>query len=120
MASWLASRLAGQRRACFTKLGRPELAEPALKEALTLQLSTRRRGLVVSDLALVAIHRHEIEEACDHGERVIELIRSGASGVITRRLNDLGSRLAPFAYLTAVKQLIDLGSHTSIHGEAIA
>src|SRR5215469_3577292 len=51
------SRLAEQRGACFVKLERPELAEPALQEALRYDLSTRRRGLVLADLALVALQR---------------------------------------------------------------
>jgi transcriptional regulator with XRE-family HTH domain/tetratricopeptide (TPR) repeat protein len=101
------SRLAEQRGACFTRLERPELAEPALREALTLDLSARRRGLVVSDLALVALQRHEIEESCGYGEMTIEIARNCPSGIIKRRLADLGSRVAPFTYLPCVKQFTD-------------
>ncbi len=100
------SRLAEQRGACFTKLERPELAEPALHEALGLDLSERRRGLVLVDLALVALQRHEIDEACGYGEQAIEIARRGASGVIKRRLLDLRKRLDPFSYSPYVKRFI--------------
>jgi tetratricopeptide (TPR) repeat protein/transcriptional regulator with XRE-family HTH domain len=100
------SRLAEQRGACFTKLERPELAQPALQEALRLDLSARRRGLVLADLALVALQRHEIDEACGYGEQAIEIAKRGASGVIKRRLVDLRTRLDPFGYTPAVKHFI--------------
>jgi tetratricopeptide (TPR) repeat protein len=100
------SRLAEQRGARFTKLERPELAEPALQEALRLDLSARRRGLVLADLAVVALQRREIDEACSYGEQAIEIARRGASGVIRRRLLDLRVRLEPFSYSSSVPHFI--------------
>jgi len=97
------SRLAEQRGACFAKLERPELAEPPLQEALQGDLSTRRRGLVLADLALVALQRHEIDEACSYAEQAIEIARDGSSGVIKRRLLDIRRKLGPFDFSPSVK-----------------
>jgi tetratricopeptide (TPR) repeat protein len=98
------SRLAEQSGSCFARLQRPDMAEPALKEAMTLGLSARRRGLVLADLALVALQRDEIEEACSYGEAAAEIARLSASGVVTGRALDLSRQLSQFASLAAVKR----------------
>ena len=97
------SRLAEQRGACFAKLEQPELAEPPLQEALQRDLSTRRRGLVLADLALVALQCHEIDKACSYAEQAIEIARDGPSGVVKRRLLDIHRKLGPFDYSPSVK-----------------
>jgi hypothetical protein len=101
------SRLAEQRGSCFTRLHRPDLAEPALREALCLDLSERRRGLVLADLAVLAVRQGSIEEACSWGHATIDIADRGHSGVIKRRLTDLQVRLAPFADVAEVRQFTD-------------
>jgi tetratricopeptide (TPR) repeat protein len=97
------SRLAEQRGSCFTRLHRPDLAEPALREALSLDLSDRRRGLVLADLAVLAVRQGHIDEACSWGHAIIDIADRGHSGVIKRRLTDLQGRLAPFADVAEVR-----------------
>ena len=101
------SRLAEQRGSCFTRLHRPDLAEPALREALSLDLSDRRRGLVQADLAILAVRQGQIDEACSWGHATIDIADRGHSGVIKRRLTDLRARLAPFAGAAEVRQFTD-------------
>jgi tetratricopeptide (TPR) repeat protein len=101
------SRLAEQRGSCFTRLHRPDLAESALREALSLDLSDRRRGLVLADLAVLALRQGHIDEACSWGQATIDIANRGRSGVIKRRLADLQARLAPFADVAEVRHFTD-------------
>jgi hypothetical protein len=67
------SRLAEERGTCFARLGRIDLAESAMTEALTMKLSMRRRGSVLTDLALLGAQRHDADQivgyAGDSGNR---------------------------------------------------
>jgi len=83
------------------------MAEPALREAIAQDLSARRRGLVLCDMALVALRRGELEEACAHGEAAAEIATAGASGVVRRRLLDLGRRLSSFEEVGAVYRFME-------------
>jgi tetratricopeptide (TPR) repeat protein len=101
------SRLAEQRGSCFARLGRPDLAEPALRDAMTQGLSARRRGLVLCDLAQVALRRGEVDQACVYGESAAEIASAGASGVVRRRLLELRRRLGPYEDVRAVGRFVE-------------
>lgn len=99
--TWLrfdGTRLPEERGGCFVKLERPDLAEPVLQEALAqLPTSTRRRGIVLTDLGLVAVQQGDIERACNYGHQVVEIAKQGTSGVLKKGLHRLQSQLEPFA-----------------------
>lgn len=87
------SRLAEQRGACYTRLGRFDLAETALTDALTQRLSSRRRGSVLTDLALLGVERGDVEQALRYGNAAYELAEHTGSGWIGRKLQDVQTRL---------------------------
>lgn len=100
------TRILEESGACFVKLGQADLAEPVLQEALQLHLlPTRRRGMVLSDLAQVAVMSGDVERACTMGNEVIQIVQLGSSGVLKSGLAVLQARLAPFSKNNAVKSL---------------
>lgn len=105
--TWLrfdGARIPEERGACFVKLGKADLAEPALQEALGSHPSpTRRRGMVLSDLALVSVMSGDIERACTLGNEVIQIVQLLSSGVLKSGLTVLQTQLIPFRKNPAVK-----------------
>lgn len=99
-------RLPEQRGACFVRLGQPDLAESALQEALVqLPTLTRRRGMVLTDLALASLQHREVEHACAYATEVVEIAMLGSSGVLRKGLHVLRTQLEPFERTDAVKRL---------------
>jgi hypothetical protein len=84
------SRLAKERGACYVELRRPDLAETALMAALAGRLSPRRRGVVLTDLALLGVQRRDAGQVSAHAAAALEVARQTGSGVIERKL--LGCR----------------------------
>jgi transcriptional regulator with XRE-family HTH domain len=107
--TWLrfdGERILEERGSCFVKLGQADLAEPVLQDALQLHPhATRRRGMVLTDLALAAGMRGEMERACALGNEVIQIAQLGSSGVLKKGLHVLQTQLSPFATSNAVKDL---------------
>jgi len=107
--AWLrfdGARLPEERGACFVKLRQPDLAEPALLEALKLQSEpTRRRGMILTDLALVALQRDNVEQACTYGDEIVGIVRQGASGVLKKGLQTLQGQLKSFKGASVGKRL---------------
>jgi hypothetical protein len=99
------SRLAEERGTCFVALRRPDLAEAALTTALAQHLSTRRRGSVLVDLALIGVQRRDVDLLVTHAESALDLAKQTGSGVIARRLQGLQTQLAPMLGGTRVHRL---------------
>jgi transcriptional regulator with XRE-family HTH domain len=100
-SGWLrfdGSRLAEERGTCYIALGKPELAETALNEALSQGVSLRRRGSVLSDLAMLGIQRRDTEQVVHYGGLAIELAeQTGSRGYIGRKLQSLQEQLVPLS-----------------------
>ena len=96
-----------QFRAAFAAqhVGRPDLAEAALTSALAQHLSTRRRGSVLVDLALIGVQRRDSDRLITHADAALDLARQTGSGVIGRRLRGLQAQLAPLLDDTKVRHL---------------
>lgn len=90
------SRLAEARGGCYVELRRTDLAEAALADALSRGLSMRRRGSVLTDLALVGVQRRDPHRLVMYADAALDLARQTGSGVIGRRLKGLQMHLAPF------------------------
>lgn len=90
------SRLAEERGACYVELRRPDLAEAALTDALSQILPMRRRGCVLTDLAMIGVQRRDPDQLSTYADAALNLARQTKSGVIGRRLQDLQPHLAPF------------------------
>ncbi|MFE4537709.1 transcriptional regulator [Streptomyces scopuliridis] len=89
------SRLPEERGACYLQLERPDLAEDALTAALAQPLSLRRRAAVLSDLAVLGVHRRDAGQVVHYAETVISLADQSNSGFIAKKLDGLRGRLAP-------------------------
>ncbi|MDW5324478.1 helix-turn-helix transcriptional regulator [Plantactinospora sp. KLBMP9567] len=87
------SRLAEQRGTCYVQLRRPDLAEPALLEALDKDLSLRRHGGVLVDLAHVGVQLRDPDRLVMYADAALVVARQTGSGVITRRLHGLRRQL---------------------------
>jgi Tfp pilus assembly protein PilF len=66
------SRLAEERGTCYVALGRPDLAEAALTDALKQPLSSRRRSGVLVDLAVLGIQRRDIDQLLTYAHAAID------------------------------------------------
>lgn len=101
------SRLAEERGRCFVELRRPDLAEIALTDALRQRLSPRRRGSVLSDLAMLGVQSRDRDQILYHAMPAVEIAEQTGSGVLGRKLDALRTAIAP---LGADRELISLAS----------
>ena len=90
------SRLAEERGTCYVELGRADLAEDVLLNALNQNLSARRRGSVLTDLAMVGVLRRDPIQLVMYGDAALDTARQTRSGVIGRKLQGLQRHLGPF------------------------
>lgn len=67
------SRLPEERGTCYLELGQPDLAEKALATALAQDLSLRRRGAVLAELAALGAQRGDVDQTLHYSETAIEL-----------------------------------------------
>lgn len=61
--------------------------------------------MVLTDLALAAGMRGDVEQACALGNEVVQIAHLGASGMLKKRLQVLQAQLAPFSQFPAVKDV---------------
>jgi tetratricopeptide (TPR) repeat protein len=99
------SRLAEERGTCYVQLGRPDLAENILNDALRQNLSARRRASVLTDLATIGIQRGDLDQLITYTEPVLEIATRTGSGFIGRKLQGLQNHLAPLLEDRRVRQL---------------
>ncbi len=88
------SRLAEERGTCYLELGRPDLAEQSLMAALQQDLSLRRRGAVLADLAALGAQRGDLDQVMHYSEAALEVAGQTGSGFIGKKLAGLQPRLA--------------------------
>ncbi|MFE9421690.1 helix-turn-helix transcriptional regulator [Kitasatospora sp. NPDC006697] len=89
------SRIAEGRGSCYLDLGRTELAEQALTEALAQPLSPRRQGTVLTGLATVGVQRGDHDLVLHYATGAVELAGGGDSGYVRRKLQGLQRQLDP-------------------------
>ncbi|WP_414943189.1 helix-turn-helix domain-containing protein [Amycolatopsis sp. cmx-11-32] len=89
------SRLAEERGTCYVTLGRLELAEAALADALNGALTARRKAGVLTDLAMIGVHRADPDQVITYADAVLATARQTGSGVVARKLRGLQPYLAP-------------------------
>lgn len=103
------SRLPALQGACYVRLKQPQLAEPALLEALQVlppyAKSGRRPGMIFSDLATVALQQKDIDQACFYTGKIVDLIEQTSSGFLRDNVQKLRKQFAPFKHTATVKQL---------------
>jgi len=77
----------------------------ALTGALAGPLTTRRRAGVLTDLAMIGVHRRDTDQVLAHAEGALSIARHTGSGVIARRLRSLQSHLGPLLADTQIQRL---------------
>ncbi|MBW1602186.1 helix-turn-helix transcriptional regulator [Streptomyces sp. JJ66] len=106
------TRLAEERGARYVQLGRLDLAEETLKQALTQTAlasgqSYRRRGAVLADLAAVGAKRRDPEQVVVYGREAIRLAQASSSGYVARRPQALCDEFGP---LSRDRRVAELGA----------
>ena len=71
-----------ERGTCYVQLRRPDLAEVALSDALRQKLSLRRRGIVLTDLAMVGVQRRDLDRIVMYADAALDTARQTGSGVM--------------------------------------
>ncbi len=99
------SRLAEERGSCYVQLWRPDLAEITLSDALRQNLSARRRGSVLTDLAMVGVQRGDVNQLVTYADAALEIAVQTGSGFISRKLQGLRGHLVPLLGNSQVRQL---------------
>lgn len=110
------ARLAEERGSRYVQLGRLDLAENALRDALEQTAlasgqSYRRRGAVLTDLAAIGSKRRDVEQVVAYGREAIELARSSGSGYVARRLQALCDEFGP---LSRDHRVAELGAEITV------
>jgi hypothetical protein len=90
------SRLGEERGTCYVELRRPQLAEPTLTAAMRQNLTIRRRGSVLTDLAMTGVQRRDVHQLIMYGNAALDTARQSASGVVGRKLHGLQAHLGPY------------------------
>ncbi|MGW8378480.1 helix-turn-helix transcriptional regulator [Streptomyces sp. ODS28] len=106
------SRLAEERGARYVQLGRLDLAERALTDALDQGALAqghfyRRRGAVLTDLAAIGAKRKDPDQVAAYGYEAVRLARESGSGYVARRLRKLRDDLGPVSRNDRVAELSD-------------
>jgi hypothetical protein len=100
------SRLAEERGGCYLALGRADLAETSLTEALSKTISLRRQGSILADLAMLGVHRSDLDQVLQHAGQAIDLAeQTQSAGYVGRKLQTLQPHLTPFLKDTRVNDL---------------
>jgi len=99
------SRLPEERGACYVALRRADLAEQALDTALSMDISARRRGGVLTDLASLGLQQGDVDQLIVHADAAVEVARTTGSGWVERKLTGLNKQLTPLMGEPRVNQL---------------
>ncbi|MFJ2903429.1 helix-turn-helix transcriptional regulator [Streptomyces sp. NPDC091279] len=96
------ARLAEERGSRYVRLGRLDLAEDALRTALEQTAlepgqSYRRRGAVLTDLAVIGAKRHDADQVLEYGREAVGLARASGSGYAARRIRALCDEFGPLS-----------------------
>lgn len=89
------TRLAEERGTCYVTLGRPDLAEAALTDALEQAPSLRRRAGILTDLAVVGAQQRDLDQVIAYADAAMGHARETRSGMVGRRLLGLRPHLVP-------------------------
>jgi len=108
-SGWLrfdGSRLPEEHGTCYIELTQPNLAEPALTHALQPNLSLRRRGSILTDLAITSIQKGNLDQTIAYTNAAIDTTQQTNSGFLKRKLRHLQHHLTPLPHNNNTRQLI--------------
>ncbi|MBE3558388.1 MAG: hypothetical protein IMW89_04090, partial [Ktedonobacteraceae bacterium] len=103
------SRAAGYEGACFVRLHKPELALPALEQALNFcePASLRRQSTLIADIGTVHAQLGNPEEACKLLRQSLDMTMQTKSLVVLQRVCKARNELKPWKNTEDVKSLDD-------------
>lgn len=102
------SRIAEERGTCYLATGRDAQAETALTQALSQGISPRRRGSLLTDLAMLGARRHDTSQLLHYATAAVDLAeQTSSSGYVGRKLATLHAQLQPRRASPAIAQLAD-------------
>lgn len=111
------SRLAEERGACYLKLGQYDRAEETLTQALEHTASLRRRGSLLTDLAVLGVQRRDLDRLLSYADDAVAVAeQTHSSGYIGRKLRTLQTRLTPLLADRRVSLLNERITQLSIAG----
>ena len=111
------TRLAEQQGTCYVSLGRLDLAESILADALSQPLSTRRRASVLVDLVLVGAHVGDPQRVVARVDAALAAAQTTGSAMIGSKLRNLKTQLFP---LLSNEQVCRLDVEiTALAGQAV-
>ncbi|WP_281689104.1 hypothetical protein [Pseudonocardia thermophila] len=88
-----------------TSLGRTDLAEKALTDALRSGLTPRREAAVVTDLALLGLKRQDPDQVAAYAGTAVSIARQTGSAVVIRKLQGLQQHLSRTPAHPRIRQL---------------
>lgn len=99
--------LAGYKGVCYTLLHMPDAAQSVLRTSLAALPPgpTRRKSIVLTDLALTYVQQEEIEEACRIAMESLEIAAQAKSTRALQRLRTLQAELKPWRDHASVRRL---------------
>jgi hypothetical protein len=89
----------------MASIRRFDLAENALADALRQNLSARRRGSVLTDLAMIGTQRGDVDQLVAYADAALAMAERTGSGFIGRKLQVLQGHISPFLGDGRVRQL---------------
>jgi len=99
---------------CYVRLSQPGLAEPALQEALQqFPHPDRKRGMILADLAAVAIQCGNVEQARNCVDEVVSIVAHGASSFLREELRGVSHKgsAVPTLLMKEITQYIEQQIH---------
>jgi transcriptional regulator with XRE-family HTH domain len=90
------SRIAEESGTCYLATGRDAQAESALTQALGQGISPRRKGSLLTDLAMLGVRHHDTSQVLHYATVAIDLAeQTGSSGYVGRKLATLHTQIQP-------------------------
>lgn len=90
------TRLGEERGTCYLMLGRTDLAETELRSALAESTSSRRRGSILADLAMIGVQRKDTSQILHYADDAIGIAEQTRSvGYLGRKLTGLQEQIQP-------------------------
>jgi transcriptional regulator with XRE-family HTH domain len=102
------SRLAEERGTCYLTAGQDADAEAALTEALSQGTSLRRRGSLLTDLAVLGVRQRDTDRLLHYLTAAVDIAEQAESpGYLGRKLRGLQTQIQPLVTDGRIAQLND-------------
>jgi transcriptional regulator with XRE-family HTH domain len=102
------TRLGEERGTCYLALGRASLAESELNSALKVTGSLRRRGSILTDLAMLGVRHKDTSQILHYASGAIDIAsQTRSAGYLGRKLSALQPQIRPMLADARMAELND-------------